>query len=389
MKRATEIRVNPRSWAVLAVALTVLASCDEALLQNADSDDAQSDKAQNDGPVELLPDIPDNPRDSVEAPEVFQVAEAGLWDGRPSLGGIWVAHPDVTQPERVLIKNTANNKSITGALFRRERNLPGPTLQLSSAAAEKLGILAGAPTKVEVVALRRKPVEEKPVEPEETAETETTSKQEPAADDLKDQDDATDTAAAEAEKPAKRKWWQKKEPVVVAGAAAAAADTAADATEEAAEAVIETAAPAAADPVLADPQVTPPTEKPAKRKWWQKKSSDEITETPLDPIAGAAAAIEAVEPTSAGAAAAAQTAAVSSISKPFVQVGTFTVEANAQSAAEKIKRNGLPAKVHELKTDDKTVWRVLVGPAATRAERNAMQSDVKDLGFSDAFTVKN
>ena len=38
----------------------------------------------------------------VEAPGVFQVTEAGLWDGRPSLGGVWVAHPDVTEPERVI-----------------------------------------------------------------------------------------------------------------------------------------------------------------------------------------------------------------------------------------------------------------------------------------------
>jgi hypothetical protein len=37
----------------------------------------------------------------VEAPEVFDVTDAGLWDGRPSLGGVWVAHPDATDPERV------------------------------------------------------------------------------------------------------------------------------------------------------------------------------------------------------------------------------------------------------------------------------------------------
>nr|WP_254437224.1 SPOR domain-containing protein [Ruegeria arenilitoris] len=77
------------------------------------------------------------------------------------------------------------------------------------------------------------------------------------------------------------------------------------------------------------------------------------------------------------------------MTKPFVQVGTFNVEANAKSAAQKIERNGMTANVRELKTNDKTVWRVLVGPAKTRSERNALQSDVKDLGFSDAFSVKN
>ena len=69
--------------------------------------------------------------------------------------------------------------------------------------------------------------------------------------------------------------------------------------------------------------------------------------------------------------------------------GTFGVEANADSAAAKIRRNGMAADVRELKTEDNTVWRVLVGPAATRAERKAIQNDVKDLGFTDAFTVSN
>ena len=44
----------------------------------------------------------------VEAPEVFSVTESGLWDGRPSLGGVWVAHPDVGDPERIIIRNTSN-----------------------------------------------------------------------------------------------------------------------------------------------------------------------------------------------------------------------------------------------------------------------------------------
>ena len=91
----------------------------------------------------------------VAAPEVFRVAEGGLWDGRPSLGGIWVAHPDVTDPERVRIVNTTNGQEVTGALFRRERDLPGPALQVSSDAAEALGMLAGAPAALEVTALRR------------------------------------------------------------------------------------------------------------------------------------------------------------------------------------------------------------------------------------------
>ena len=91
----------------------------------------------------------------VEAPEVFQVTDDALWDGRPSLGGVWVASPDTKDPERVIMRNPANGKFVIGALFRRERDNPGPALQISSDAAAALGLLAGAPVKLSVTALRR------------------------------------------------------------------------------------------------------------------------------------------------------------------------------------------------------------------------------------------
>ena len=77
-----------------------------------------------------------------------------------------MAHPDVTDPERVIMRNPANGQSVVGALFRRERENPGPPLQISSDAAEALGILAGAPTAITVVALRREEVEVTMPEPE-------------------------------------------------------------------------------------------------------------------------------------------------------------------------------------------------------------------------------
>ena len=92
----------------------------------------------------------------VEAPEAFQKTDPGLWDGRPSLGGVWVAHPDVDEPERVIIRNKENGKFVIGALFKREDDMQGPAFQVSSDAADALGILAGAPALLEVTALRRK-----------------------------------------------------------------------------------------------------------------------------------------------------------------------------------------------------------------------------------------
>lgn len=94
----------------------------------------------------------------VEAPEVFQVSAEALWDGRPSLGGVWVASPEARDPERVILRNPANGKFVIGALFRRERDNPGPPLQISSDAADALGILAGQPAVIDVTALRREEV---------------------------------------------------------------------------------------------------------------------------------------------------------------------------------------------------------------------------------------
>jgi len=90
----------------------------------------------------------------VEAPEVFQKTSKALWDGRPSLGGVWVAHPDNTKPERVIIRNKANGKFVIGALFNRERSLPGPPFQLSSDAAVAIGATAGTTLDISVTAMR-------------------------------------------------------------------------------------------------------------------------------------------------------------------------------------------------------------------------------------------
>ena len=91
----------------------------------------------------------------VEAPQDFQVTDKALWDGRPSLGGVWVAATSVKDPMRVIMRNPANGKFVIGALFRREADNPGPKLQISSDAADALGLVAGEPATLNVTALRR------------------------------------------------------------------------------------------------------------------------------------------------------------------------------------------------------------------------------------------
>lgn len=131
-----------------------------ALLSLAACADGASPFQRGDGATAKAESVKLVDRD-VEAPEVFQITDEALWDGRPSLGGVWVASPDATDPERVILRNTANGKFVIGALFRREAFNPGPKLQLSSDAAEALGLLAGAPARISVTALRR---EEAPAE---------------------------------------------------------------------------------------------------------------------------------------------------------------------------------------------------------------------------------
>ena len=234
----------------------------------------------------------------VEAPDVFQVTEAGLWDGRPSLGGVWVAHPDVAEPERVIIRNTETGSFVIGALFRRERENPGPALQVSSDAADALQMLAGSPASLNVTALRREPV--------------------PSVE--------TPEPVASFDAPAEIEATTLDDPI--AGAEAALAQI------EAAEA---TAAPAA--------EVTP---------------------------------VSAPAPT-----------ASSPLDRPFIQIGIFSIEANAANSATAMRTAGLPAEVIRQASQGSTFWRVIVGPATSEAQREQYLATVKDRGFTDAYFVRN
>ncbi|MGR3504074.1 SPOR domain-containing protein [Pseudaestuariivita sp.] len=228
----------------------------------------------------------------VEAPDVFQATEAGLWDGRPSLGGVWVAHPDVTDPERVIIRNGNNSKFVIGALFKRQTEEAGPRLQVSSDAAAALGMEAGQPMNLNVTALRR----------EETV------------------DDAAPIPAASAG-----------------------------------------LTPAAATSVQ-----------------------------PLDPVADVASrAIDSAPITPAAATATNPAPKPSSLSRPFIQVGIFSIEQNARNTATTLSGLGILPTVKEQTLKGKTYWRVVAGPATTKGELQDILKKVQGKGFTDAYAVSN
>lgn len=290
-------RSTLRSSVVLTMALAVLAGCDESG-QFVAMQAFKNPNTETAGNPQTGAGIKTIERD-VEAPDVFSASEAGLWDGRPSLGGIWVAHPDVTDPERVIIRNINNDKFVVGALFRRERDIPGPRLQISSDAAEALGMLAGAPAELNVTALRKETVEVAPQ----------------------------------------------------------------------------------ASPLETDGIAAP----------------SEVAATTLDPIAGAAAAIDASSPGIAPTPAVDQPipaavtstvrAGVSKLSKPYIQIGIFSIEANATRTATQMRSAGIVPIVDTFERGGKPFWRVVVGPAATESERKQLLSKIKTEGFTDAYAV--
>ena len=257
----------------------------------------------------------------VEAPDVFSVTEPGLWDGRPSLGGVWVAYADVRDPERVIIRNADTGAFVIGALFRRERENPGPRLQVSSDAAAALGMLAGAPAKLNVTALRREEVVD-PADAEALLGSDSPIRAKPLtpADVAPSQTGVAQEAVAATARPAKP-------------AATASGQTASDASADG----LSAAAPQA------------PAPQAAARA--------------ADPVAKAGGG------------------------KSFLQVGIFSVEVNANNTATSMTTNGLPAQVVGETSKGKTFWRVIVGPAATASERDAILAKVKKLGFADAYFV--
>ncbi len=199
------------------------------------------------------------PRD-IEAPEIFQLTEPGQWDGTPSSGGVWISHPEASEPGRVIIRNETNGAFVMGALYPRKANTSGPRLQVSSEAAAALGMTASVPASLDVVALRR---ENGP------------------APDL----DTTTRAA--------------------------------------------------------------PT-----------------TQTAPDPGAPA-----------------------SSLDKPFIQVGIFSVEQNARNTATTLREAGMVPTLKTQSRDGKAYWRVLVGPSQNAEERATLLDTIRGTGFSDAYAV--
>ena len=89
-----------------------------------------------------------------EKPKILDISATVIWDGSQTLGGNWVSHPNIKSPERVLIKNTTNGKSVVGAIFQQTKNLNKGLAAISSDAAKALGVSKNDETKLQIVAVK-------------------------------------------------------------------------------------------------------------------------------------------------------------------------------------------------------------------------------------------
>ena len=191
-----------------------------------------------------------------EKPEILDLSASVIWDGEQTLGGNWISHPDVDSPERVLIKNISNGKSIVGAIFQQTKKMKTGPAVISSDAAKALNIAQNDQTKVQIIAVRAA---------ERTSIT----------------------------------------------------------------------------PTIAEP----------------KKSDSASIETKL--------------------------------SKPFIQVGIFGVENNANKTKDQMLQLDLPVNILDFQIKGKPYWRVVAGPASSSDSRRSMLKTIKSAGFTDAYFISN
>jgi DedD protein len=142
---------------------------------------------------------------------------------------------------------------------------------------------------------------------------------------------------------------------------------------------------AAVQPLVAEP--TPPIEVPP---------AESTAETPSAQSEAPAVAAVGPEPERAAPAASPPATAPKPPPKPApaatatgdwtVQLGSFSEEANARRLAQRVGTFGYKAEVASLKSDGRTLYRVRVGPARSRAEADATASALKAHGV-DARVV--
>lgn len=342
----------------------------------------------------------------IPAPQVFAAAARATWDGALTLQGVWIAHPQAREARRVRITRADTGAAVDGALFRRDDRLTGPAVLISSDLALALGMAPKVDTELTIVAVvpaapgvaqvdtdgltstplpppTAAPADAQPPAPEPTAAPETATE---SAADAGAEPDVSATAPAQAPTPAratpavtptpKPVAEPVADPVTEPDATATARDAAASPGPGAAP-IPEESAPRAPDPAP-DPAPDAPAAQPAASVPEPVASAPTAPEPAAAPPPAAAAPEEA--PTGGEVATPAD-------GRAFIQAGSFGVAANAANLAKRLSDAGLPAQTRGPGPGG-TLTRVIVGPFATRAERDAALARIRALGLPDATAVR-
>ena len=291
-------------------------------------------------PVSPSPARPDSIDPSMHPdPEAFHAAGLALWDGTRTLPGIWIAHPMAETARRVRLTNGETGVRVDAAMFRRDPNLSGPRIIVSSETAERLGLAPGHGTPITIEGLAYR------VDTEAAADA-----------------NAVAAGAAQAPVPA---------PVEVLAAEVLTAETAGTPVEPegAPVAALSPAPQAAPEPVLTD-----------------ATGAGATGPTPEEAQPGASP--PAPRPKARPGAPAPDGAGDITDGRHFIQAGVFGLAGNATRLVEKLRAANLLAIELPLTVGERQFTRVLVGPYRTVAERDIALETVRKLGPADATPAR-
>ncbi len=301
-------------------------------------------------------------------PQAFHANGLAVWDGSRTLQGVWIAHPMAQIARRVRLTNGETGVQVDAAMFRRDANLSGPQLIVSSEAAKLLGLKAGHGTPITVDGLAYR------------TDIEAASATASAADQVNPaviEGTAIEPAQAQiapvsVDQPAKL--------AVATSAAELAPETdpiSAAADPEPMQVVESAVASLEPDPVI--PAQTSADVAIATGNEGVQTPEVEIPQTVNSPPPTQKVNPTATEPDGSG---------DITDGRHFVQAGVFSQAENATRLVGTLRAAGLPANELPITLGTRQFMRVLVGPYQTVAKRNAALETVRRIGPSDATTSR-
>jgi cell division protein FtsN len=289
------------------------------------------------------------------APELFSAEAWALWDGGRTLGGRWVALPAADMARRVRLVNEDTGTQTDGAMFRRDPNLAGPELAISSEAAEALGLKPGAPAAITIVALAHRSA----AAAQEVAEA---AEPEPSPGTGEPEADSGDVANIVPGTVERFTTAEPSEP------APAAVDAGVEKTAPP-DAAPESPIPGEPEPEVAAPESPIPGDTPPAQPAPQDAEQIEpVAAAPADtPPAGAGGPADGLR---------------------YIQAGIFGEPDNAARLASRLRAAGLPADTRELTLGARHFTRVIIGPYHDIAARDDALEAVRQIGAVDPIPVR-